>query len=282
VANGGGRRRGGPRRSRPRESTGFIEVADLELLHARLIDQYAHHYSLIISIFKGVSLFAGATAVHSIFSNGATLTVKLNALALWLGSFTTLLVTYDAIMVATMVTVARPNIADVILPFLLGLAEFVEFTVLTLQAGPDASGARVQMQLSQIAWWPLVFAFATATGLVNIVNHRRQLRTSVARAAPGLREAYRWYQRNVRSDQLMTSAITALMLVAFVVLRWGAPDLRKWQGVLGLMMCAGAAASLRNAELGRRKFTEAFAALPGEVPPAAAAEPPLPVSEPSV
>ncbi len=150
----GGRRQPGrgreKHRLRLRHSLNFVDVADPELLHARLIDQYAHHYHLIVSIFKGVSLFAAAAAVYSIFSDGATLGVKLNAIGFWLGSFATILVTYDAIMVSTIVTVARPNVVDVIGPFALGLGEFLQFTVLTF-SGSGAGDASATGQFSQIA-----------------------------------------------------------------------------------------------------------------------------------
>ena len=203
----------------------------------------------------------------------------MNALGFWVGSFATLLVTYDAIMVAAIVTVARPNIADVIFPFVLGLVEFLQFTVLTLPAGSDGPGPLASAQLSQIAWWPFVFAFATAAGFVNIVNQRQQLQANIAKASPELVGVCRWYERNLRTDKVVTGAATTLMLIAFVVLRWGWPDLRKWGGALGLMMGAGAAGSLRNTELGRRKFTEAFAPVQrGDPPPAG--EAPLPRSDP--
>lgn len=267
MANGGPPQRAG----RSRRSS-EVESTDPELLRSRLVDQYAHHYHLIVSIFKGVSLFAGATAVHSIFSNGATLNVKLNAAALWAGSFVTMLVTYDAIMVTTMIIVRRPNLIDVVGPFLLGLCEFLQFAVLTL---PGDSRTAATEQLSQIAWWPLLFALSTAVGCVNTVNYERRLPGLMGDAAPRLAEAYRRFHQNARRDVVATAVPTVVVLSVFLVLRWGPEDLREWQGVVGLIAAVGSSGALRNYELARRALWDAF-------PPSAAADARPATSEPSV
>lgn len=278
MVNGARRRRG----LRPPRSAGVGEGADPELLKARLVDQYAHHYHLIVSIFKGVSLFAAAAAIHSIFSDGATLNVKLNALALWLGSFSTILVTYDAIMVTTIISVERPNVLDVVGPFLLGLGEFVQFTVLTLEGG-DSASATAAGQLSQIAWWPLVFACSTAAGWANAFNYSRHLSGMVAHAPPQLVETYRRFHQNSRRDLFWTAVPPVFLLVAFAVLRWVSEDLRMWQGVLGVIVLCGNSGALLNYEMARRTLWDALRPHPaGEAGAEAQASAALPVVDPNV
>lgn len=250
-------------------------------MHARLVDQYAHHYHLIVSIFKGVSLFAGATALHSIFSNGATLNVKLNALAFWLASFTTIVITYDSIMVTTIISFVRPNAVDVVGPFLLGLGEFVQFTVLTFSNGADGSSASAAGQLSQIAWWPLVFALSTAAGWTIIRNYRRQFSESLEHAPPQLAEGYRWIRETARKDRLGAGLAAVLSLVPFAVLRWGWEDLREWQGLLGLVVFAGNIGTLRSYDIARHKLAEGFRPQRAPEPSASGqASPPLPTPDP--
>lgn len=251
------------------------------LLHARLVDQYADHYQQIIAIFKGVSLFAAAAALHSIFSEGATLGVKLNALGFWLGSFATMLVTYDSIMVTTIVTVARPNVLDVLAPFVLGLGEFLQFTVLTLSAGPAGLELLVEEQLSQIAWWPLVAALTGLAGCGLMANYERHLVVSMQHSPPQLDPGYRQLAKNLRSDKIVTLIFASLLLAALAVLRWGWPGLRRWEGIVGFLAFAGSTGSLWNYEVARRKFTDAFAAPPVEAP-APAAEATVPAPDPPV
>jgi len=251
-------------------------------VQARLVDQYAHHYHLIVSIFKGVSLFAGATALHSIFIHGATLNVKLNALAFWLGSFTTIVITYDSIMVTTIISVVRPNAVDVVGPFLLGLGEFLQFTVLTVSDGGDGSRASAAGQLSQLSWWPLVFAFSTAAGWAIIRNYQRQLSWSLEHAPPQLAEGYRWIRETARRDLFGAGLAAVLMLVPFAALR-GWEDLREWQGVIGMVVFAGNIGTLRNYDIARRKLAEGFRLQPAGEPIAVdQVSPPLPAPDPPV
>lgn len=65
------------------------ESATRRLLSPRLTDQYAHHYHLLVSILKGVVLYAAATSILAIYAADTSTTVKTVATLYWVAGMCT-------------------------------------------------------------------------------------------------------------------------------------------------------------------------------------------------
>lgn len=226
-------------------------------LEARLADQYAHHYHLIVSILKGVVLYAAATSILSIHGSSTSGLVKTVATMYWVAGLAAMVTNYDGIMVGSLIITRPPNMVDVVMPFLLGVAEFAHFAVLMPLADNAVTGRVSQSaQLKHLVWWPMLFGLFTLIASIEITTSRRTLREDPAgmSMSPLLAELVRWYRASLVGGQRFTACVSVLLMAAFFVLRAGSETLREWQGVLAVIVLAGTCAGLIGTEQARRRI----------------------------
>lgn len=199
----------------------------------RLNSQYASHYHLIVSIFKGVALSGAGLSFLAILASQEATGVKATALAIWVTGLAAIIATYNGIMVVSIVVNTPPNVIDLVTPFVMGLAEFVQFGVLMPRAAP-ANGVEpgTAAQLQHLTWWPLVFAALMLSACVGISNSKVQMHRAVATAPAGIKPLLRWYVRSLTQSQMSTGVMSVVMTVGFLVFHYGAAGLRHWQAVL--------------------------------------------------
>jgi hypothetical protein len=228
--------------------------------HDRLTNQYAHHYHLIVSIFKGVALTSGAIALLGIVSSPEQGTVKVTALGLWLASLAAIIASYDGIMVASIVVSAPPNGIDLVAPFVMGVAEFTQFAVLVPLAH-DATGRppTTAAQFAHLSWWPLVVAILGATACGGIANSRAQIRRSLGAVPADLRPLVRWYMDDLRDSEIITAVSGVCMLAAFTALRLAPAALQRWQLVIGGVVLFGMVTGIVSQERARHRIVTSVA-----------------------
>lgn len=235
--------------------------------HDRLTDQYAHHYHLIVSIFKGVSLYSAAVSFLAIFASHEPDSVKFAAAALWVASLAAIMATYDGIMVTSIIASSPPNAVDLVAPFVMGLSEYVQFAVLIpLAPGPGGTEPSVAAQLEHITWWPLVFAVLAFTGSIDIANARAQMAKGLSRAPTDLQPLLEWYATSLRQSQISTMASSAAGLAAFLVLHFGPDGPRHWQAALAIAVFVGMVNGIVISERARRRIVESVAAVVRHAP----------------
>ena len=249
--------------------------SERRFLLARLENHFSSHYQLIVAIFKGVTLFNGVVALQAILSTHdgpSDLRWKWVALAFWVASFASIILTYDAILVATLIVTQEPNALDIVLPFIIGLMEFMQFSVLqplTAEAGVVPS---VAQQLEHLTWWPLTHALLATTASLVMMNTQRQLTANLGRLPGDMQVLFRSYKRGLRVDQAFVAVNAAILYLAFVALRNGLPGaerleslpdlatLREYQGLIGVTTLVGMAVGIRNQERARRHIADGLAA----------------------
>ena len=123
-------------------------------LQERLQVHGKENYLFIYSVMKGTVVGVAVFILISVFHNAsATDPVFWCKLSFWAGSFAAIIMTYYATTVGTLIWVFYPTWEDIILPFILVLAECFLFLVL---AKPDSTARNA----SDTFWyhWHLAFA----------------------------------------------------------------------------------------------------------------------------
>jgi hypothetical protein len=230
--------------------------------HDRLTDQYAHHYHLIVSIFKGVALGSAAVSFLAIVGSAEPAQAKVTALALWVTSLAAIIATYDGIMITSILSNAPPNTVDLVAPFVMGLAEFMQFAVLTpLAADPVRGEPSAAAQLDHLTWWPLVFAVLTLTAAVDIANAKAQMRRTLHLAPRELQPLIHWYVGSLRQSQISIGICSAAMVVAFVALHFGPDRLGRWQAVVAGVTFVGMVNGILSSERARHRIVSSVDAV---------------------
>ena len=243
-----------------------------ELLRSRLRDHFSSHYQIIVAIFKGVTLFNGVTVLADILATdhrpgGAGW--KWVALAFWLASFVSIILTYDAMLVSTIVSTELPNAIDIIMPFIFGLLEFMQFSVLQPLPGTEAGGVSSAQQLEHLTWWPLVHALLLTSASLLVGNKQGQLTRNI-RTLPGdLKATITEYKHNMKQDQLRLVIVAVWFYISFLALRGGLAEvpglgrldvgtLREYQGVLGLGACVGMTVGIATQRRAQRQIARSL------------------------
>jgi hypothetical protein len=238
----------------------------------RLAGQFAHHYHLIVSIFKGIALYSASVALLAIPTAPVSGVVKATALLFWIAGFAGMIASYDGIMVGTIIHSGAPNATDLVAPFVMGVAEFIEFAVLVpLVATATTPLPSTAAQLEHLTWWPLVFGLYSLTAAVNIWNSDRSLDRELAEMAPDDRPVVTWYRRNLRKDKIGVPLAGTVLCAAWAALRFGLPGLgheglsaiREWQGLLGVAVLLAMVNAVANQERARRYFAANAAGMLG-------------------
>jgi len=236
------------------------ELATRQVLSPRLTDQYAHHYHLLVSILKGVVLYAAATSILAIYAAETSTTVKTVATMYWVAGLVSMVANYDGIMVGSLIITRPPNLTDVVMPFLLGVAEYSHFAILAPAAGNQSTKA----QLAHLAWWPLLFGAFTLIACIEITASKRASEAS-SRSAPDMIDLHDMYRESLKGGQIFTAVSATVLILSSLALRAGVPGhllalntLRHWQGVLALLVTFGSVAGLLATEQVRRKIDDSL------------------------
>jgi hypothetical protein len=120
-------------RAVPTLASAMAKSEQQESLRLHLVDEYRNHFHITVSIFKGITLGAAAYALLAILAANGTLDarVQFTALSFWCASFIGMMLTYDTLMLNSLITIAATNIVDLVIPFLYGITEFSLFPLLT-------------------------------------------------------------------------------------------------------------------------------------------------------
>ena len=225
-----------------------------EYLGNRLSDQYRDHYHLIASVFNGVVLAGAAVSLLAILATDEPTGPRVAALSLWLGSFASLICTYNGPIVNSILITRAPNFVDVITPFLLGVMGFAQFAVLVpIRAAGNAPAAPGGAQVDHLTWWFLAAAALWAVVLPNLSNTLAQVGATVEESPEDVAPLVRWCEGIVRKAVQGTVAIVVSLLVAFLLLRVRPTEqLWKWQAALGLGYFGGMGALVMIQEQARR------------------------------
>lgn len=225
------------------------------VLNAQLTDQYAHHFHLIVSILKGVVLYSAATSILAIHGSSASGVVKTLATMYWVAGLAAMITNYDGIMVGSLIITRPPNMIDVVMPFLLGVAEFAHFAVLVpLPDNPVTGPVSQSAQLTHLLWWPMVFAVFTLIACIEITATRRSLEGECAGMPPQFAQLIRWYRGSLVGGQRFTGLVSVLLIAAFFFLRQASESTRQWQGILAVLVFMGTCAGLVSSEQARRRI----------------------------
>ena len=223
----------------------------------RLTSQYASHYHLIVSIFKGVALSSAGISFLAIVASQEPTSVKATALAIWLTGVAAIIATYNGIMVVSIIVSTPPNAIDLVTPFVMGLAEFMQFAVLIPRSASVTGVERdATSQLEHLTWWPLVFAALMLSACIGISNSKGHLRKTAAAAPPDVQPLLRWYMGSLTQSQTSTAITTAVMGAAFVALHDGPSSLLHWQGVLAGIGLFGMVNGIVATERARQRMVD--------------------------
>ncbi len=196
--------------------------------------------------------------------------VQLTALSFWFASFSLMMVTYDAMMFHSLLTVAALNVVDVMIPFFFGITEFSLFPLLapvTVAGNPSQSTAGA---LTHLSWWPLGLATMALVGSLYMLNAQTSLSKTLEALPDHLRPYLLQCKSVMRKDQFGLAGSAAFNLIAFLLLRYGFPELkflgwlpsgaelRPWEGVLGIIVIANSCQSLFTFERLRRDLADAL------------------------
>jgi hypothetical protein len=240
----------------------------LRRLRERLTDQYAHHYHLIVSVFKGLPLSVGGFALLAIFATQGPGTVKLATLTLWVASVLVIIATYEGIMVSSIMVDAPPNSVDVMIPFVLGLAEYALFAVLSpLGSDPGRGVPSRAAQLEHLTWWPLVFAVVAVTAGAGIANSKRRIRTTVQTTSQGVGALLQSYAAALARDQARTVLSGLGMVLVFALLHFVSVPLRSWIGAVGALVALAMVTGIASQERIRSSIAPTVGQLQGLADP---------------
>lgn len=146
---------------------------DAKIDRAELRERYktylvGHYLSLHITVVS-VVLAAGGLAAASLISRPAGQDNDLLILwVLWIGSFAATAVAYGGPMVgAFALPAAIPSVVDLVLPLLVGLSEFLLFTILINQVNPAGTDRTLNSWLLTMA----VFCFVAALSVLRARHH---------------------------------------------------------------------------------------------------------------
>jgi hypothetical protein len=244
-----------------------------EALRVHLAEERRNHLHITVSIFKGMTLGAAAYALLAILNATGTLAprVTLTSLIFWAASFLVIIVTYDAMMLSSLITMTSSNGIDLVIPFVYGIIEFSLFPILAPVLLPSGLNRSSAAALTHLSWWPLAIAFVVAIGSLDLMNSQTALTATVSELPPHLQSFILGVKSLLRKNQAATAGSLVFYLAAFFALRFGLPHLgaldgqataarlRPWEGILGLFVIANNVFGIWSIEQTRKALAVALA-----------------------
>jgi len=224
---------------------GILKVTRAELL-GRLKGHGVLSYVTIYNFMKGIALANAAYTFALLVGFGQSHgPFEWLTLTLWLASFAAVILTYYATMVGMIVILWVPTLFDIVLPFVLVIAEFSLFSVLQSPA--------------TVVYWPLVFSVfnAIVSGIVWNVHFRlRHLQIE-----DDVRTLVDDYRRGMKRDATLSGLNVPVMLVLFYF---------SWIWISGLValvvLCLAIREQSRHAAQITKQLAGATAAQPRPAP----------------
>ena len=266
-------RRSVTHRAAPTLGSDMSKAEQQESLRLQLVDQYRNHFHITVSIFKGITLGAAAYALLAILAANGTLDarVQLTAISFWTASFIAMIVTYDGMMLQSLVTIAAPNVIDIMIPFFLGVSEFMLFPILSPVLSNGNPSQSTPAALRHLAWWPLGMAFVLLITNLFQLNAQTALTTTRDELPPLLESFIVRFKSLQRKNLVGGFGFMLFNLLAFVVLRHGFPhvgplaslpspaELRQWEGILGPLFIGQLCFGLWSINQIRRELADTLA-----------------------
>jgi hypothetical protein len=169
-------------------------------------------YLLIVSIVKGVAIGNAGVALGHYLTGPPSIEVVVTGAGMITVSLMAITVTYNATVSGSLLASWRPSWVDTLMPMLIGLLEFLMFTV--AQSG---TSSRVVAKWSGIlVVWGLMAAFV-------IWHIRRRLPVSSDKVSQGMehddgvQDLYIWYRSALGGDLAGASTFSVLAGALFVV-----------------------------------------------------------------
>ena len=201
----------------------------------RLREYVANHYLMLISVIKGVVLYAAAYALLAAFRDPATLVPRL---ALWLASFAGALISYVTWARGVVMTNEKYNLGDAVWPLAMGVAEILPFAILMPDNGPRF-------------WWNWYLVLAVHSFCAFLLTGNRLRQTDVIADYNGslknasnesMQDLAMEYKGWVERDHRITLIISVIATIVWALMRWVVLPRWQWaiqaQAVLGLIAFA--------------------------------------------
>jgi hypothetical protein len=179
-------------------------------LKVRLRAHLPSSYVLMISIVKGIALGNGGLAVAHYVAQTPNLDVDLTAAGMIGVSLAAVVVTYNGTLVGNLLTSWAPSWVDTTLPVLIGLLEFLMFSIAQLGTGRLV----LEKWVAALMLWAL---------LVAILLWQIRGRVPAETGDDPTSKLYRWYRGTLGIDIRMVLAFLAIAAGFFIALAWFAP-----------------------------------------------------------
>lgn len=171
----------------------------------RMKSNVSTNYMTLYSVMKSVTIALAGIVLTSFVANKAW---EVDRFLFWIASFLATILTYNAVVIGSIVEYWMPSWKDVLFPFVLAVVEIMLFNI--LQVNPQVRDIRIS------AWYLVfsLFAFTASLILHNVVS-----KLDTENYAPDLKYIIKEYRRGQIKNQRKSFIIGAGSLVVFVVSR---------------------------------------------------------------
>lgn len=154
----------------------------------------------LISVLKSVIL---ANAAYSFFVMINKDHLNPTTATLWLASFLSMILIYQAFTIGVIIIAWVPTVKDVILPFTIGITEFLMFSVLT--------------DPKTVVHWHFMFALFSGAAFLTVWNVIRE--TKLANYEKSLHNLVKEYIAFQKTDRTMALLSAILWLIAWITMQ---------------------------------------------------------------
>lgn len=187
-------------------------------LFPRLTNHLALTYMTLISVMKSVVLANAAYSVFLMINNG---NLNMTTATFWLASFLSMILIYQAFTIGVIIIAWIPTVRDILLPFAVGITEFLMFSVLT---DPNT-----------LVHWHLMFSLFSVAAFFAIWNVIRE--TKLSNYERSLHALVNKYITSQKTDRIMAFLTAIVWLVIWIVMQ-SFPSLQQYQWISGVAAVA--------------------------------------------